>query len=345
MTVVKRTDWSPKRRATAITLRNEGYSYREIAAKIGCNVSPSGVQKLVKRFETNHSIENRPGKGRKRVSTPQTDRYITRLSLRTRKMSAVDINKDLAAVGIRMSNWTVRRRLIEAGLRARIPRKKPFLNEVQRQKRLKWAKEHAEWTVEEWKNIIWSDETRISIFGSDGVRYVRRRPGEDCLPACTTATMKHPLSIMVWGCMSRSSVGRIQVVNGILNAERYIKEILEPKVLSSAKDMFGLQKFIFQQDGAPCHTAKKCQVWFKSKKVKVLDWPGNSPDLNPIENLWSRLKKLVAARRPSNKQELIEAVLASWFHVIKAEDLEKLVDSMPRRCQAVIKAKGYPTRY
>lgn len=260
-------------------------------------------------------------------------------------MTAVDINKELLASGIHMSAITGRRRLIQAGLRARIPRKKPFLNEKQRKRRLQWTKEHANWAVEDWKKIIWSDETRISIFGSDGLRYVRRRPRENCLPECTTATMKHPLSIMVWGCMSRSSVGRLQVIDGTLNAERYIKEILQPKLLPSARNMFRSRKFVFQQDGAPCHTAKKCMNWFKTQKVKVLDWPGNSPDLNPIENLWSRLKRLVAAKHASNKRELIEATIASWFHIIQAEDLEKLVDSKPRRCQAVIQAKGYPTRY
>lgn len=342
----KRKDWSPKKRATVITLRNEGYSYREIAAKMGKNTTPSGVQKLIKRFETTNSIDNKKGKGRKKSTTPQTDRRIVRLSLANRKSSAVDINRELQSAGVQVSNRTVRRRLVEAGLKARVPRKKPFLNATQREKRVNWAKEHISWTGEDWEKVLWSDETRISIFGNDGIRYVRRRAGEECLPECTTATMKHPLSIMLWSCMSRSGVGRIHIVEGTLNAERYIKDILEPKLLTSARDLFGQRgDFVFQQDGAPCHTAKKCIKWFKDKGVKVLNWPGNSPDLNPIENLWARLKKLVAQRRPSNKRELIEAVVASWFHVIQPQDLQKLVDSMPRRCQAVINAKGYPTRY
>jgi len=248
--------------------------------------------------------------------------------------------------GVKVSDRTVRRRLVSAGLKARIARKKPFLNVQQRARRLKWAKEHVKWSKDEWSRVLWSDETRISIFGSDGVRYVRRRPGEDCLPECTTATMKHPLSVMVWGCMARSSVGRLQVLEGNLNADKYIKEVLQTKLLTSARTIFGEGKtFTFQQDGAPCHTAKKCMTWFKENKVKLLDWPGNSPDLNPIENLWARLKRTVSAKRPSNKRELVEAIINSWFHIISANDLERLVDSMPRRCQAVIRSKGYPTRY
>lgn len=231
-------------------------------------------------------------------------------------------------------------------MKARIPRKKPFLNVQQRKKRLEWAKEHASWTMDQWKKVIWSDETRISIFGSDGLFYVRRRPGEECLPECLRPTMKHPVCIMIWGCMSWHGIGRIQVINGMLNAVRYVQEVLEPKLLPSVHDIYGdSAEFIFQQDGAPCHTARHCLKWFKDKNIELLDWPGNSPDLNPIENLWSRLKKAVATQHPSNKHDLIEAVIKSWFHIITPDNLKSLVESMPYRCKAVVASKGYPTRY
>lgn len=182
-------DWSPKKRATAITLRKEGYSYREIARKIGDNVTASGVRKLYARFQTTGTIQNQHGKGRKKSTTLAADRRIARMSLQNRKSTSGDINSALKESGIVVSNRTVRRRLCAAGLKARIPRKKPFLNATQRNKRLQWAKEHLTWTAEDWERVIWSDETRISIFGSDEVRYVRRRQGEDCLPECMQATM------------------------------------------------------------------------------------------------------------------------------------------------------------
>jgi len=153
------------------------------------------------------------------------------MALENRRSSATDINKSLSDAEIKVSDQTVRRRLV--------PRKKPFLNAVQREKRLKWAKEHASWTVEAWKRVLWSDETHISIFGSDGVWFLRRRPGEDCIAECTTATMKHPLSIKVWGCMCRDGVGRLQVLNGMVNAEKYVKDVLQSKLLASARDILG----------------------------------------------------------------------------------------------------------
>ena len=194
MKTVKSHYWSPKKRVIAITLRNEGYSYRDIAHKLGGGVSFSGVRKLCARFQMTGSVENQPGKGRKRTTTPRTDRRIIRLSLNDRKATSNEIKRML---DLKVSNRTVRRRLVCAGLRARIPRIKPFLNFKQRQKRVAWAKEHVNWTIEDWSKVIWSDETRISIFGSDGMRYVRRRPKEDYLPECMTASIKHPVSIMI----------------------------------------------------------------------------------------------------------------------------------------------------
>ena len=346
MKMAKRLDWSPKKRTIAVTLRNEGYSYRQIADKIGHGVTASGIRKLCVRFEESGSINTKHGRGRKKATTSKTDRRISRLALQNRRATSHAINKILSDTGVVMSDRTVRRRLVAAGLRARIPRKKPFLNVLQRKKRLQWAKEHVSWTHEQWKKVIWSDETRISIFGSDGVFYVRRRPGEECLPECLTPTMKHPVTVMIWGCMSWSGIGRIQVVNGMLNATRYIHEVLQPKLLPSVRDIFGDgAEFVFQQDGAPCHTARKCTKWFQDNNIELLTWPGNSPDLNPIENLWSRLKKVVASKHPSNKQELIEGIISSWYHVISPENLRNLVESMPARCKAVIASKGYPTRY
>jgi transposase len=338
--------WSPKKRSTAIILRKEGYTYEQIAEKIGGGVGKSAVRKVCVKFLNFKTIDDLPRCHKKRVTSRQDDSIIVRKSLKNRRLSSKDISADMAEAGVKVSARTVRRRLCSAGLKARIPRKKPFLNTAQRMKRVKWCKDHQYWTEDDWGKVLFSDESRISIFGSDGVCYVRRRVHEEYLPECMLPTMKHPVAVMIWACMGANGVGRVQVMKGIVNARVYIDEILSRKVRQSAIDVFGQgQDFIFQQDGAPCHTAKVCKDWFKENGVKLLEWPGNSPDLNPIENLWARLKKLVSQRRPSNKQELIEAIIHCWNHVITVEELQQLVNSMPRRCKAVIAAKGYPTKY
>jgi len=149
---VKRMDWSPKR-AIAITLWKEGYSYPEVAAQLGHGATASGVRKLFKRFEETGSVKNQSGRCRKKLTTPKTDRRMTRLGLNNRWASSNDINEELRGMGVKVSDRTVRRRLVDTGLRARIARKKPFLNVVQRQKRVAWAKEHVTSTAENWKKV------------------------------------------------------------------------------------------------------------------------------------------------------------------------------------------------
>ncbi len=102
--------------------------------------------------------------------------------------------------------------------------------------------------------------------------------------------------------------------------------------------------FIFQQDLAPVHTAKSTTSWLNDHGVVVLDWPENSPDLNPRENLWGIVKRKMRNKRPKNADELTATVKETWAS-IPPQQCHKLITSMPRRIEAVIKAKGAPTKY
>ncbi len=115
-------------------------------------------------------------------------------------------------------------------------------------------------------------------------------------------------------------------------------------MLPSADKLYGDADFIFQQDLAPAHTAKGTKSWFNDHGVTVLDWPANSPDLNPIENLWGIVKRKLRDTRPNNADELKATVKETWAS-IPPQQCHKLISSMPRRIEAVIKAKGAPTKY
>ncbi len=122
------------------------------------------------------------------------------------------------------------------------------------------------------------------------------------------------------------------------------QEILEHFMLPSADKLYGDADFIFQQDLAPAHTAKGTKSWFNDHGVTVLDWPANSPDLNPIENLWGIVKRKMRDTRPNNADDLKATVKETWAS-IPPQQCHKLITSMPRRIEAVIKAKGAPTKY
>ncbi len=109
-------------------------------------------------------------------------------------------------------------------------------------------------------------------------------------------------------------------------------------MLPAADQLYGDADFIFQQDLAPAHSAKATSTWFKHHGIPVLNWPANSPDLNPIENLWGIVKRKMRYARPNNAEELKATIRATWA-LITPEQCHRLIDSMPRRIAAVIQAK------
>ncbi len=115
-------------------------------------------------------------------------------------------------------------------------------------------------------------------------------------------------------------------------------------MLPSADQLFKYADFIFQQDLAPAHTAKRTKSWLNNHSVGVIDWPENSPDLNPIENLSGIVKRKMRNKRPKNADELKATVKEPWAS-IPPQQCHKLITSMPRRIEAEIKAKGAPTKY
>lgn len=158
-------------------------------------------------------------------------------------------------------------------------------------------------------------------------------------------TVKFPTKVMVWGMFTAQGVGRLHVCEGTVNAIKYI-DILERKALPQLREWFGDGDFHFQQDSAPCHTAKVVKAYLLRKRVPLLDWPGNSPDLNPIENLWAIVKSRMECQTFTTKQALIEGIIKVWHHECNQGDsLKNLVESMPRRLAQVIYARGGHTFY
>ena len=188
-----------------------------------------------------------------------------------------------------------------------------------------------------WSKVLWSDESRFCLYQSDGRVYVRHRVVEEYIDACMVPTARHGGGgIMVWGCMMTQGVGHLAMVSGTLNSSGYI-DLLENSMIPSAHGLCVSDDFIFQQDNARCHTSRESMAWFEENETNVMTWPAQSPDLNPIENLWDELGRRIDGYTPRNKEELWENVKNEWYK-ITTDVTKKLVESMPRRLQAAIAA-------
>jgi len=243
---------------------------------------------------------------------------------------------------------TVRNTLKQNDFHAVVKRKCPLLKKAHRLDCLKFARYHENWTVEDWKRILWSDETKINRIGSDGRAYTWKQKGEPLSNRTTTPTVKHGggNNLMVWGCMGWNGVGVLTEVQGIMNGEQYC-EILDGGVVESFEKLEMPEgERTFQQDNDPKHTSKKATKWFEDNNIDVMAWPAQSPDLNPIEHLWVDLKKALKKypTPPKGVHELWERVVEEWDK-FSPEACQNLIESMPRRVQAVIKAKGGHTKY
>lgn len=129
--------------------------------------------------------------------------------------------------------------------------------------------------------------------------------------------------------------------NVMMNGDRYL-EVLEGHLLPFM-EIHGTMRFL--QDGAPCHKAKKVTNFLKDKPFEVMDWPGNSPDLNPIENAWSYMKNQLRKKDISSVPKLSEEIKLMWTKDMSRAYFKKLSDSMPRRMKLVIEAKSDMTKY
>jgi len=345
-----------------LTLGRTGFKSRAIAAEV--NRSQSVVSRVLKTYNYETFKTHDLSRIRKRKTTEREDRIL----IRTAKAHDDEPFRDIITrSGINVSRTTLRRRLKEVELFSRIRRRKPVLKPHHRRARLQWARKHLNWTFEDWIRVIWSDESTI-ILGrkSRRRRCIRKRGHAFKARHCDGTVKSGRVSIMVWACFSGEKVGPLIVCDtGSVNADRYleilddgvvsfINELLQPHEGSDTIEVAANNAFLFMHDNAPCHTAKKITRFLKRKRIPTMKWPAQSPDLNPIENLWTMFKDAFHKRlieegiKPSARAEQLQrckTILQEVWRNQGMELIKTLIESMPRRCAAVIAAGGGYTKY
>ncbi|GFS80261.1 transposable element Tcb1 transposase [Trichonephila clavipes] len=303
--------------------------------------APIGRRKLmlksvVKKFNETGSKENKVRSGRPGIFSAREKRSIIKEVKKNPKISAPQLAKDVTNTSHKtFSVQTIRNVLHEESYYGRAARKKPFISG---RKRLDFAKSCVNLSDEFGNTVIFSNETKFNIFGSDGRQYVWRKPNTELEKQHLTPTMKHGGgSVLVLGCMTANGFGKPCFIDGIMTARTYI-DILRHNLQSSARKLGLGTSFVFQLDNDPKHTANLTREWLLNNSPRQLKTPPQLPDINPIENLWHKLDVEVRKHKISCKDELKRILLQEW-HKIPNSTTKTLVFSMRNRLQAVINAK------
>ncbi|CAD6207872.1 GSCOCG00012710001-RA-CDS [Cotesia congregata] len=183
-----------------------------------------------------------------------------------------------------------------------------------RRARLAYAHDHHHWGRRQWTSVLWNDESRFCLHGSDRRSLVWRGRGERDRDGFTRpVTAFNGGSVMVWAGVSFNTRTPLVIVRGTLTTDRYVDEILRPHVLPMRTRMVA-RRFILMQDNARPHTAVRTRTFLRANNVTTLNHPAMSPDLNPIEHVWDMLGRRLRQDYPQlhNLHQLTQALLRCW---------------------------------
>lgn len=329
-------------RKIIISSQNAGKSCYKISKEL--MLPRSTVQSIVQHYKKTGQISCLKKTGRPRMTSDAENRVLKKLIRSNRRARAGELTvqwRDMIHKDVSVD--TCKRVLKRMGYSFYTAKEKPLLTALQKKKRFKFARDHENWTSDQWRSIIWSDESKFEVTVGDERKKVVRNKHEAFHPDCLKRKVKFPASLMIWGCMSAQGLGKMQFVDGSINAVRY-QNILQESLLPSISMLKHQDDFTFQQDGASCHTARTTMEWFRQNNIPTMEWPSSSPDLSPIETLWWKMKK-VLRKNPSRSKADLKAKLEDVWKSISSEECAALVATMPLRIQAVIKSKGDTTQW
>uniref|UniRef100_A0AAY5KT08 Tc1-like transposase DDE domain-containing protein n=1 Tax=Esox lucius TaxID=8010 RepID=A0AAY5KT08_ESOLU len=283
------------------------------------NVPWNTVKTVIINWRKYGTTETLPRTGRLSKNYEKMRRKLVREASKRPTATLKELQEYLASTGCVLHVTTISHIHHLNGLWGRVARRKHFLTKKNLQARLKFAKACG-------KMCYGLMKPRLKFFAK-GMFGATKKTNTTHHPKNTIPTVKHGGgSIMLWGCFSSAGTRALVRVEGIMNSSKY-KAILAQNLQASVRKL--KMKFTFQHDNDPKHKSKSTKAWLHQKKINVLEWHIQNPDLNLIEHLWGDLKRAVHQRCPRNLTDLERFCKEEWANIATSR-CAILIDSYPK---------------
>lgn len=291
----------------------------------------------MKRYAKRGTIARKPGSGFAPKISPELQQVVEAAMRQDDETTATQLQAILAEHGAYVSLGTIIRCRSQLGWSYRGSAYCQLIREANKTKRLDFALAHLH---DNFDDVIWSDETTVQL--ESHRRRCFRKEGEKPRPK---PRPKHPVKVHVWAGISKKGPTQVCIFEGTMDAPLFCN-ILQQTLLPFLREKFpSPHKHRFMQDNDPKHTSRLAQQFYASAGINWWRTPPESPDMNPIENLWHELKEYVRREvKPRNKEQLVQGICQFWA-IVDVHKCCRYIGHLRKVLPKVIEKGGDATGY